>query len=191
MGELQTLWKPASLMLKTFRNRVAADGNDRLLGFAIDAIYTGELSASESFDPTSEAAVRSICKVLETKSDIAVEAEKRGISSAPFEAWIDELEQRTRTEPPTALAPGTRKAAPPPSGLSQGDWLMPPASLKELAKRIWGDSNSDRSAKLHTLLDRHGLKNEPADNRQSWTVRLDLMEMGLALKLDPTYTKQK
>jgi hypothetical protein len=53
-----------------------------------------------------------------------------------------------------------------PADLPPGNWLMP---LLSFGKRIGGFNKK----KTHALLDKYGLRNYPAGNRQSWTVCLD------------------
>jgi hypothetical protein len=68
-----------------------------------------------------------------------------------------------------------------PEDLPPGNWLMPPVSLNELSERLDGIATD----KLHTLLDKYGLCNFPADNRQSWTIRLDPpMPLSLRKKIE-------
>lgn len=63
----------------------------------------------------------------------------------------------------------------PTHNLGAGEWLMPPMSLAEMANRV---GNSD-TRKIKALLTPHGLQKYPASNRQSWTVRIDLMPQTL------------
>lgn len=57
------------------------------------------------------------------------------------------------------------------TGLGEGEWLMPPRSLTDIANRM----KNIPTRKARTILKQYGLRNFPPDNRQSWTVRIDLM----------------
>lgn len=73
----------------------------------------------------------------------------------------------SNTQAPPVSPPASSPAAP----LPEGDWLMPPLSLADLAVRL----KNIPPEKAKRLLTPYELQNYPKNNRQSWTVRLDRM----------------
>jgi hypothetical protein len=116
-------------------------------------------------------------------SDFRELAERLPRNDAPFlmngvnfpgaKGELDQIQRKLRNNAPPKQIDERPPAAGEQSGdvvadLGDGDWLMPPVELKQIATAL----NKITPNKAKNLLLPYGLQNFPRENRQSWTVDL-------------------
>jgi hypothetical protein len=166
------------------RRKIASDLRDGLRAAAAD-------TADRLARPARDYSVTNWQEVLRFVGDWQADDAARAISV------VRDLKALATAPPPPPVQSGKPQASsgtpaqpkPDSSPFDAGEWLMPPLPMSTIVGRL-GPGYTDEKTK--SLLKQFQLQNFPAENRQSWTVRLDLMPKDLRKKLvTPTDAEKK